>query len=140
HCQAGTRRERIMMGKVIQGSFLAGQPRLPAQPKIAPSPSRIMQPSVSPRMMPSSVKPRAAAHPPGPSVPAYAGRQGTAQRHGAGGAFAVEPGQLGLAAGGGRPLPEVVRGRMEAALGTDFSNVRVHVGPQAERIGAIAFT
>jgi hypothetical protein len=29
---------------------------------------------------------------------------------------------------------------MEAALGADFSNVRVHVGPQAERIGAVAFT
>jgi ribosomal protein S18 acetylase RimI-like enzyme len=29
---------------------------------------------------------------------------------------------------------------METALGADFSNVRVYVGPQAERIGAIAFT
>jgi len=61
------------------------------------------------------------------------------QRHGAGGAFAVDSRALGLASGG-RPLPEAVRGKMEAALGADFSNVRVHVGPQAERIGAIAFT
>jgi hypothetical protein len=37
-------------------------------------------------------------------------------------------------------LPDAVRGKMEAALGADFSNVRVHVGPQADRIGAIAFT
>jgi hypothetical protein len=37
-------------------------------------------------------------------------------------------------------LPNAVRGKMEAALGADFSNVRVHVGPQAERIGAVAFT
>jgi hypothetical protein len=29
---------------------------------------------------------------------------------------------------------------MEAALGADFTGVRVHVGPQAERLGAIAFT
>ena len=29
---------------------------------------------------------------------------------------------------------------MEAALGADFSAVRVHVGPQADRIGAVAFT
>ncbi len=29
---------------------------------------------------------------------------------------------------------------MEAALAANFSGVRVHVGPQAERIGAIAFT
>jgi hypothetical protein len=62
------------------------------------------------------------------------------QRYGTGGAFAVEAGQLGLASCGGKPLPDAVRGRMEAALGADFSNVRVHVGPQAERIGAIAFT
>jgi Domain of unknown function (DUF4157) len=62
------------------------------------------------------------------------------QRHGASAAFAVEAGQLGLASGSGRPLPDAVRGRMEAALSADFSAVRVHVGPQAERIGAIAFT
>ena len=62
------------------------------------------------------------------------------QRQSAGGAFAVEAGELGLASGGGKPLPEMVRGKMEAALGADFSSVRVHVGPQAERIGAIAFT
>jgi hypothetical protein len=37
-------------------------------------------------------------------------------------------------------LPDAVRGKMEAALRSDFSNVRVHVGPQAQRIGAIAFT
>jgi hypothetical protein len=62
------------------------------------------------------------------------------QRHGAGGAFAVEAGPLGLASGGGRPLPDAVRGKMEAALGANFADVRVYVGPQAERIGAIAFT
>jgi hypothetical protein len=62
------------------------------------------------------------------------------QRHGSGGAFAVEAGQLGLAGGGGKPLPETVRGKMEAAFGANFADVRVHVGPQADRIGAIAFT
>jgi hypothetical protein len=62
------------------------------------------------------------------------------QRHGAGGAVGVEAGPLGLASGGGRPLPEAVCGKMEAALGANFSDVRVYVGPQAERIGAIAFT
>jgi hypothetical protein len=41
---------------------------------------------------------------------------------------------------GGKPLPDAVRGQMEAALGADFSAVRVYVGPQAARIGAIAFT
>jgi len=75
-----------------------------------------------------------------PPVPAFAGRQGMVQRHGAGGAFAVEVGPLGLASGGGRPLPDAVRGKMEAALGANFADARVHVGPEAERIGAIAFT
>jgi hypothetical protein len=43
------------------------------------------------------------------------------QRHGAGGAFAIDAGRLGLIAGGGRPLPDASRSKMEAALGADFS-------------------
>jgi hypothetical protein len=77
---------------------------------------------------------------PGPPPSAFAARPPVVQRHGAGGAFSVNPGQIGLASSGGRPLPEAVRGKMESALGADFSGVRVYVGPQAERIGAIAFT
>jgi len=41
---------------------------------------------------------------------------------------------------GGWQLPTVVREKMEAAFGADFSDVRVHVGPEAHAIGAIAFT
>ena len=41
---------------------------------------------------------------------------------------------------GGWPLPTEVRRKMEHAFGTDFSDVRVHVGPEASAIGAIAFT
>ena len=89
--------------------------------------------------LPGPPTPAFAARPPGPP-PTFTGQPGAVQRHGSGGAFAVEAGQLGLAAGGGKPLPETVRSKMEAALGADFSAVRVHVGPQAERIGAIAFT
>jgi hypothetical protein len=48
--------------------------------------------------------------------------------------------ELGLEGRTGQPLPEAVRRRMEAALGADFSRVRVHVGPEAPRIGAAAFT
>jgi hypothetical protein len=43
-------------------------------------------------------------------------------------------------AAGGRPLPDGVRAKMESVFGTDFSDVRVHVGPQATSIGAVAFT
>ncbi|WP_430424693.1 DUF4157 domain-containing protein [Phenylobacterium sp.] len=48
--------------------------------------------------------------------------------------------QIGLARSGGQPLPQAVLAKMEAAFGADFSAVRVHVGPQAPRIGAVAFT
>jgi GNAT superfamily N-acetyltransferase len=160
--QIGISKGRMMSAKVIQGSFLGNQPELvsfiqakpsppsaPANPALPPRPAKAAsrppgpptpafsggaQPSGPPRL------PRRSAPPPGPPAPAFAGKVKAVQRHGAGSAFAVEAGPLGLASGGGRPLPEVVRGRMEAALGADFSNVRVHVGPQAERIGAIAFT
>jgi ribosomal protein S18 acetylase RimI-like enzyme len=41
---------------------------------------------------------------------------------------------------GGWPLPRDVREKMERAMGANFSDVRVHVGPEAGSIGAIAFT
>ncbi|HEY5864047.1 MAG TPA: DUF4157 domain-containing protein [Candidatus Tectomicrobia bacterium] len=42
--------------------------------------------------------------------------------------------------GGGMPLPEPVRAKMEEAFSADFSDVRVHVGSEATAIGAIAYT
>ena len=42
--------------------------------------------------------------------------------------------------GGGRALPEAVQKKMESFFGADFSDVRVHVGPEASSIGALAFT
>ena len=123
-----------MTGKMIQGSFLTGQPR--------------WSPSVQPKIALSSFQAKTVAPPPTvfaprPSqsaAPARAAQPTALQRHGASGAFAVEAGALGIASSGGKPLPDTVRGKMETALGADFSGVRVHVGPQAERIGAIAFT
>lgn len=44
------------------------------------------------------------------------------------------------AAIGGMPLPKEVQTKMESALGASFSDVRVHVGPEATSVGAIAFT
>ena len=47
----------------------------------------------------------ACGRPPGPPAPAFAARNGAVQRHGSGGAFAVEAGQVGLSSGaGGRCL------------------------------------
>ena len=64
------------------------------------------------------------------------------QAHGAHGAdvIALDPGQLSLGSSMGRPLPVGVQRKMEALFGEDFSDVRVHSGPQAHSIGALAFT
>ncbi len=42
--------------------------------------------------------------------------------------------------GNGTPLPDEIRAKMEALFGVDFSAVRIHVGPQAQKVGARAFT
>lgn len=56
-----------------------------------------------------------------------------------GDAFAL-PQSFSLPSGQGQPIPDQVRGKMERFFGTDFSRVRVHVGPEAPAIGALAFT
>lgn len=40
----------------------------------------------------------------------------------------------------GKRLPETVQQKMETAFNTDFSDVRIHEGREAESIGAIAYT
>jgi hypothetical protein len=50
------------------------------------------------------------------------------------------PDGMTLPSGGGTPLPEAVRTKMEGFFKSDFSGVRIHVGPQASAIGAVAFT
>lgn len=62
------------------------------------------------------------------------------QRFGGAESFAIDPNRVGLVNRGGAALPTSLLAKMEAAFGADFSGVRVHVGPQAARIGAIAFT
>ncbi len=42
--------------------------------------------------------------------------------------------------GGGQPLPEPVRQKMESFFHTSLADVRVHLGPQAASIHALAFT
>jgi Domain of unknown function (DUF4157) len=69
---------------------------------------------------------------------ARGGVQQTIQRKSAGGvdAFRVSLQQRT----GGQPLPSEVRSKMETAFGTDFSDVRIHVGQEASSIGALAYT
>lgn len=53
-------------------------------------------------------------------------------------------GAVGRSRGGGRPVPEGIRRRMEGVSGADLSGVRVHVGSESDRLnvslGARAFT
>ncbi|MGQ9371247.1 eCIS core domain-containing protein [Azospirillum sp. ST 5-10] len=65
---------------------------------------------------------------------------GTVQRQVDGNAQPLPSGLVQLGAGGGRPLPDGVRQKMESFFKADFSDVRVHVGAQAPAIGALAFT
>lgn len=42
--------------------------------------------------------------------------------------------------GGGHAMPAAVQAKMEDAFGADFSAVRIHEGPEAASIGALAYT
>lgn len=69
-----------------------------------------------------------------------AGRSTAAvQRQGSSDSFSVDP-SVFRTMGPGQALPGDLRGHMEQVLGADFSDVRVHIGPQASSIGALAFT
>jgi hypothetical protein len=107
-----------MTARAIQGSFVGVGPRLPspvAQPTAMPRVPGPPAPAFAGRL------PVAQPRRPGPPAPAFAVRPPVMQPRGAGDAFSVDPGQLGLASSGGRLLPEAVRGKIEAALGADFS-------------------
>jgi hypothetical protein len=64
------------------------------------------------------------------------------QRHAASNAnaFALPEAMTKFTEIGGQPLPPNVRQKMESFFGANFADVRVHVGPQAASIGALAFT
>jgi len=65
--------------------------------------------------------------------------KGTAQLRGNGRAEPLPEGVLG-SGGGGNPLPDTVRSKMESFFGADLSDIRIHVGNEATKIGALAFT
>jgi len=62
------------------------------------------------------------------------------QAGGASESFALDPGRLNLAGSVGRAMPDAVLRKMEQVFKADFSDVRIHQGPQAGSIGAHAFT
>lgn len=149
-----------MSGRVIQGFFVGGRapagdalvwpagPVVQARMAVAQSGATVANPRPGPPSLAHMQRPGDA--PPGrgavqrmptggAGTPQH--RPAAIQRHGGDGSrFEVDPVRLGLAQGGGQPLPGPLLAKMEAALGADFSAVRVHVGPQAARVGALAFT
>ncbi|HEX8512135.1 MAG TPA: DUF4157 domain-containing protein, partial [Allosphingosinicella sp.] len=130
-----------MRGQVIQGFFIGGAIRPQPAPRaaIAEAPPRHPTGARAPAFAGRSA-PLQARMAPGRPPLAHQGAGHVAQPRGGDGSFEIDPVQIGLARGGGQPLPQVLLAKMEAAFGADFSAVRVHVGPQASRIGAIAFT
>lgn len=114
-------------GRVIQGSFIGGTPRLAcAPPPAIPATSRGA--TTSP-MVARAVQTR--------SIATHAT---VAQGAGDGEAFRLPPTLANLASVGGQPLPALVRQKMESFFNTGFADVRVHVGTHASSIGALAFT
>ncbi len=54
--------------------------------------------------------------------------------------FALPPHMAGFGRRPGQKLPSAIQQKMESVFGADFSDVEVHVGPEASSIGALAFT
>lgn len=109
-----------MAGRVIQGFFLG--PKVGNAAQAVPPPTRF------------------ALRAPGPPSTGFGAAAPVTQCRTAIAPAPLDAARIGMASSVGRPLPDAVRIRMEAAFGADFSAVRVHIGPQPERIGAIAFT
>lgn len=106
---------------VLQARFLGGMPSVVLQTRALAQPRR-QDPLLPPR--------GANRH----------GAPAAAQPYG-GNAFQAPPGFLsGAGARRGQPLPDAVMAKMEALHGANFSDVRIHVGPEAPSIGALAFT
>jgi uncharacterized protein DUF4157 len=140
------------MSAVIQGYFPRGLARIPpmlcangpfalqpraAQPRaplpFANQPDKTASPrAASNRLAPPAVQRRLA---PPATVPPFA--NGSAANSAA---MQLPPSLSSFSRGGGQPMPAAVQLKMEAFFGTSFSDVRVHVGPQAASIGALAFT
>jgi hypothetical protein len=129
-----------MSGRIIQGYFidgrrpLPGPPAHPAMPQSSAAARAVPPPPPSARTFARTAAERVLPTPARPvtSVVQSSGRTGAES-------IEINALQLGIVNGGGKPLPQALLAKMETAFGADFSAVRVHVGPQPSRIGALAF-
>lgn len=90
----------------------------------------------------AAAQPKAALrhnHPIAQPLAASAPRRSPIQRHANGTAMQLPP-EMVTRRGGGQPIPQAIRQKMESFFGANFSDVRIHVGPEASAIGALAFT
>ncbi len=95
-----------------------------------------LQAAIGNRAVSRQIQAQRHSNPPAPmqAKPQFAGvsRQLTDDR---------QPGEiLRASSSSGKPMPESVRQKMETAFNTDFSDVRIHEGPEANSIGALAYT
>lgn len=134
---APDRRFRTGACGVIQGTFLGGSPRIGAAPHVAnavqaahrAAPAPPPRPGPAARILPA---PAAGTRPPvQPRTASPAVVPGRAVDVG----HILDLGRRGP----GQPLPSDLRQTMEAVLQADLSDVRIHQGPEAPAIGALAF-
>jgi hypothetical protein len=116
----------LLGGTIIQGFFAHGASHLAARFGVP----AMAQPKCATPVCPQR------------RVPQPVQRLSPIQRHAAvnGSAFQLPEHLAGLTQVGGQPLPPEVRQKMESFFGASFADVRVHVGPHASAIGALAFT
>lgn len=97
-------------------------------------------PDRAPGEVPHTARPRFPGPPPplpgGNRIQAFFGRRDGAGAQGHGGGAGADLGPQGA----GEPLHQAVRQKMERAFGQDFSDVRIHQGPRAAALGALAYT
>src|SRR5262245_47614876 len=121
-----------MAGTVIQGSFPRGyrDPRiaLPDASPVRPTVPRAARTDARPPRRGGTVQPHSAHKASAPAPRPHAG------------AFQLTRNRASLRTDGGHRLPEPVRRRMESVLKAGLSDVRIHIGSDADAIGALAFT
>ncbi len=121
----------------------------PASPSASLVPGRpatgalqpLLRPGQPPRLiLPTKLQPATPLRPPAPQpiLPLRA-TPAAVQPH-AGDAFPLPANFTLKPHGSGQSLPEPIQKKMEAFFNTSFADVRVHVGPEAPSIGALAFT
>ncbi|WP_437603023.1 DUF4157 domain-containing protein [Sorangium sp. So ce590] len=138
---AGTAVQRFARTVLPPHPATAAQPRAAMDPRQRPPhPATVAQPRPGLSFAPRPPHPATVAQPRAPfgAAPRAAGaaQRKEADVH----AFQPPTGFLEGPAKAGQKLPPSVQLRMERYFGADFSDVRVHVGPEASSIGALAFT